>query len=85
MSTSVRIVRAVPHGPVTHSYEPVPVIATVHWYHGKIVEMDATALAWTQTAVQIEWRSHLGLRTDWLPVGHIRDPGGSNPADTPHR
>ena len=75
MSTSVRIVRAVPSGPVTRPQTPIPVVATIHWHRGEVTEMDATAQAWTANAVQIEWRTNTGLRTDWIPAQHVRRPG----------
>ena len=75
MTTSVRIVRAVPSGPITRPNTPGPVLVTIHWHRGDITEMDATALAWTADAVEVEWRSHLGLRCDWLPAQHVRRPG----------
>ncbi len=74
MPTSVRIVRAAPQGQITEADSAVPVIVMLHWHRGEVVEMDATALAWTANAVQIEWRSHLGLRADWIPIEHVRNP-----------
>jgi hypothetical protein len=75
MTTSVRIVRAVPTGSITRPAAPVPVVATIHWHRGDVTEMEATALAWTTDAVEVEWRSHLGLRTDWIPAQQVRRPG----------
>ena len=75
MSTSVRIVRAIPRGPITKPETPIAVIATIYWHRGEITEMDATALAWSDQAVQVEWRTHSGLRTDWIPAEHVRRPG----------
>ncbi len=80
MTTSVRIVRAVPTGPITRPDTPVPVVVTIHWHRGDITEMDATALAWTSNAVEVEWRSHLGLRSDWIPADQVRRPGQPAPS-----
>lgn len=75
MSSSVRIVRAVPTGTITRPDTPVPVVITIAWHRGDLTEMDAVALAWTANAVEVEWRSHLGLRTDWIPAEQVRRPG----------
>jgi hypothetical protein len=75
MSISVRIVRAVPAGTITRPDTPIPVIATIHWHRGEVTEMDATALAWTANAVQVEWRTSSGLRADWIPAQHVRRVG----------
>jgi hypothetical protein len=77
MSTSVRIVRAAPAGPITRPDAPVPIVATIHWHRGGITEVEATASAWSDQAVEVEWRSQHGLRRDWIPAQHVRRPGQS--------
>jgi hypothetical protein len=86
MTSSVRIVRAVPAGTVTRPKAGVPVIATIHWSTGGTTEVAALATAWTADAVEIAWASPIGLRQDWVPAAHIRRPGQPpRPETTPPR
>ncbi|MFI7587269.1 hypothetical protein ACIB24_09365 [Spongisporangium articulatum] len=88
MSSAPRILRVVPHGPVTRPEHSLPVFAVVRWADGENEEVPAIAVAWTREAVQIEWEAPgQGLRFDWVPARDIRRAGTKRPAvdDSPPR
>lgn len=86
MTSSVRIVRAVPSGAVTRPTAGVAVIVTIHWSTGETSETEALATAWTANAVEIAWASPIGLRQDWVPAAHVRRPDRpARPTATPPR
>jgi hypothetical protein len=74
MSSVPRIVRAVPHGPITRPEHSLPVVVRIRWHHG--VEQDALAIAtaWTRDAVEVSWEVTVGagLRSDWVPAADVR-------------
>jgi hypothetical protein len=74
MSSVPRIVRAVPHGPITRPLQGIPVVAHIRWHHGREHDVPATATAWTQDGVEISWEETpgSGLRSDWIPATDVR-------------
>jgi hypothetical protein len=73
MSVRPRIIRALPHGPISRPEVGIPVFATIHWANGGEEMVPAVATAWTQAAVEVTWA--LGgseLRSDWIPADHVR-------------
>jgi hypothetical protein len=74
MPSVPRIVRAVPHGPVTRPEQGLPVLARIRWHHGVEQEVPATATAWTRDGVEISWEVSVGagLRSDWIPAVDVR-------------
>lgn len=74
MSSLPRIVRAVPHGPITRPEHVLPVVVRIRWHHGVEQEAPAIATAWTKDAVQVSWEVTVGdgLRSDWIPAADVR-------------
>jgi hypothetical protein len=74
MPSVPRIVRAVPHGPITRPEQGLPVVARIRWHHGVEQEVPATATAWTRDGVEISWEVTIGagLRSDWIPAADVR-------------
>ena len=72
MTALPRIVRAVPHGPITRPEVGIPVIVVIRWHDGRDAELPATAMAWTRSAVEITWDAPgIGLRSDWVPAEDV--------------
>lgn len=79
MSSSPRIYRAVPQGPITKAEPPIAVIATMQWQTGDERVLPAVALAWTRDAVQVSWTPPVGgTRTDWIPAHTVRRAEGTD-------
>ena len=55
MAQVPRIRRAEPSGPATQPRRGIPVIARLVWHDGATDEVEALAVAWTATEVEIEW------------------------------
>ena len=74
MPSVPRIVRALPHGPITRPEQGIPVVARLRWHHGVDKDVLATATAWTRDAVEISWEVDpgSGLRSDWVPADGVR-------------
>jgi hypothetical protein len=74
MPSVPRIVRALPHGPITRPEQGIPVVARLRWHHGVEQDVPATATAWTRDAVEISWEVSVGagLRSDWIPADGVR-------------
>ena len=55
---------------------PIPVIAALRWYAGKHwgepKDTEAIAIAWTPSAVQIEWTYNDVVFTDWIDAADVR-------------
>ena len=67
-----RIRRAQPAGTVTQPQHAIPVIARLVWHDGATSEVDALAVAWTATEVEIEWTTPWSQRrTDWIRAGQV--------------
>lgn len=87
MPSVPRIVRALPHGPITRPEHHLPVVARIRWHHGAEQDVPAIATAWTREAVEISWEVSVGagLRSDWVPASDVRrsmdDP--VSPVDVP--
>ena len=68
-----RLRHVLPSGQITETGEGIPVVATLTWHHGDRREVDAVAVAWTRTEVQVEWTSQWGdRRRDWVRAQDVR-------------
>ena len=67
-----RFARAIPQGSVTRPEVGIRVVARLRWAHGQDIDVPATAIAWTQQAVEIRWQYQDEIRTDWIPTGDVR-------------
>jgi len=68
-----RIIRALPHGPISRPEAGIPVFATIHWANGGEQLVPAIATAWTRDAVEVTWGvDRSGLRSDWIPAEYVR-------------
>jgi hypothetical protein len=89
MPSVPRIVRAVPHGPVTRPEHHLPVVVRIRWHHGVEQESLAIATAWTKDAVEVSWEVTIGagMRSDWIPASDVRrsmDEPSTPVDDAPH-
>ena len=80
MPAAPRIRRAVPNPEELYrTNSPVPVIASVRWPTdtggwGPAHDVEALALAWTLTAVEIAWIHEGRTQIDWIDALDIRHP-----------
>ncbi len=58
--------------------KPIPVIAGLRWNTkngwGEPRDVEALALAWTPTAVEIQWTYEDQIRLDWIDANEVRRP-----------
>jgi hypothetical protein len=67
-----RIRRAQPAGTVTQPQHAIPVIARLVWHDGATSEVDALAVAWTTSEVEIEWTTPWAdVRRDWIRADQV--------------
>ncbi len=84
MPSAPRIERASPDGPITMAAQPLRVTALIRWQTGHLSEVQATATAWTRTAVQITWTDPWGnTRSDWIPAADVRRTGQPTTSSAP--
>jgi hypothetical protein len=79
MAQVPRIRRAEPSGPPVTPAHPIPVVARLVWHDGATEEVDAVAVAWTASEVEIEWTTPWAARRrDWIRADHVtrRPPDG---------
>jgi hypothetical protein len=68
-----RIRRAEPSGPATQPRRGIPVVARLVWHDGAANEVEALAVAWTATEVEIEWTTPWSQRRrDWIRADQVR-------------
>ena len=72
MEPDPQIARVVPKGPVTRSIAGIRLVARLRWPDGRAIDVPATAIAWTEDAVEIRWEYQGKVRTDWVAVGDVR-------------
>ncbi|HYY09616.1 MAG TPA: hypothetical protein VE781_01685 [Kineosporiaceae bacterium] len=73
MTQVPRIRRAEPSGAATQPRHAIPVIARLVWHDGAADEVDALAVAWTATEVEIEWTTPWSQRRrDWIRADQVR-------------
>jgi hypothetical protein len=73
MPRAPRILRTAPSGRVVRAREPIPVVVRIRWHRGEVSDVRALAVAWTDTAVEIDWTTPTGdRRTDWVPAADVR-------------
>lgn len=56
-----RVQHVLPHGPVTRSHAPLPVVVLITWHDGRRTTEDAMAVAWTRSEVLVEWTTPWGV------------------------
>ena len=67
-----RIRRTQPSGPATQPVRGIPVIAQLVWHDGATSEVEALAVAWTATEVEIEWTTPWSeRRRDWIKAAQV--------------
>jgi hypothetical protein len=72
MAQVPRIRRTQPAGAVTHPEHGIPVIARLVWHDGATSDVDALAVAWTRSEVEIEWTTPWAdLRRDWIRADQV--------------
>jgi hypothetical protein len=74
MAQVPRIRRAEPLGDVSGPRDDVgiPVAVRLVWHDGATTEIDALAVAWTATAVEIEWTTPWqDTRRDWIRADQV--------------
>ena len=76
-----RIARVIPHGTITRPQTGLPVIARLRWASGEDVDVAATAIAWTRSAVEIRWLNGDEPRTDWIAAVDVRRSLSDPPAE----
>jgi hypothetical protein len=68
---------------------PIPVIASIRWSAGKSwgppQDVEARVLAWTLTAVEIEWKHDNDTHVDWIDAQDVRRRRSGAPAHTTDR
>ena len=68
-----RIRRAEPSGPATKPQHGIPVIVRLVWHDGSAGDIEALAVAWTATEVEIEWTTPWSQRRrDWIRADQVR-------------
>ncbi len=73
MAQVPRIRRAEPSGSATQPRRPVHVVARLVWHDGATDEVDALAVAWTASEVEIEWTTPWSQRRrDWIRADQVR-------------
>lgn len=73
MAQVPRIRRAEPSGPATQPRRGIPVVARLVWHDGAANEVEALAVAWTATEVEIEWTTPWAQRRrDWIRADQVR-------------
>ena len=73
MAQVPRIRRAEPSGPATQPRRGIPVVVRLVWHDGATTEVDAHAVAWTTSEVEIEWTTPWDdLRRDWIRADQVR-------------
>jgi hypothetical protein len=89
MLSSPRIYRVVPDGPVVEAPAPIAVVVAMPWVMSEPSDVEGFAVAWTRTAVQVEWSWQGSPRRDWVAASHVRRPGQPprppSPGDGPPR
>jgi hypothetical protein len=79
-----RIRHAVPHGAVTRSHTPLPVVVHLVWHDGRETLEDAVALAWTREEVLVEWTTPWGdPHQVWLRAAHVSRRTSAVPGTSP--
>src|SRR4249920_1650219 len=72
MAQVPRIRRVEPSGPATQPQRGIPVIARLIWHDGATSDVEALAVAWTTTEVEIEWTTPwLDRRRDWIRADQV--------------
>jgi hypothetical protein len=73
MAQVPRIRRAEPSGSATQPRRPIHVVARLVWHDGATNEVDALAVAWTASEVEIEWTTPWSQRRrDWIRADQVR-------------
>ena len=73
MAMVPRILRSLPHGPISRPGTSVPVIARLRWANGQQTDVSALAVAWTYDSVEIRWEYRGESRTDWISATDVRN------------
>lgn len=72
MTMVPRILRSLPHGPISRPGTSVPVTARLRWANGQQTDVSALAVAWTYDSVEIRWEYRGESRTDWISATDVR-------------
>ena len=73
MAQVPRIRRVEPSGPATQPQRGIPVVARLIWHDGATDDVQALAVAWTVTEVEIEWTTPWQQRRrDWIRADQVR-------------
>jgi hypothetical protein len=76
-----RLQHVLPHGPVTRSRAPLPVVVLITWHDGRQTPEDAMAVAWTREEVLVEWTTPWGdPHQVWVTATHVTRRTGPAPA-----
>jgi hypothetical protein len=72
MAQVPRIRRVEPTGPTTQPQHGIPVVARLVWHDGATSDVDALAVAWTASEVEIEWTTPWAdRRRDWIRAEQV--------------
>jgi|tagenome__1003787_1003787.scaffolds.fasta_scaffold20769228_2 hypothetical protein len=72
MAQVPRIRRVEPSGPATQPRHGIPVVARLVWHDGATDDVQALAVAWTATEVEIEWTTPWEQRRrDWIRADQV--------------
>lgn len=75
MPSVPRIFAVVPHGRVVRPEQGIRVVVAMPWVVRPPSDVEAVAVAWTATAVEVEWLYQGEPRRDWVPADTVRRPG----------
>jgi hypothetical protein len=72
MAQVPRIRRVEPIGAITQPYSGIPVVVRLVWHDGATTDVDALAVAWTASEVEIEWTTPWDdTRRDWIRADQV--------------